>query len=302
MIQFVVISSSPETFFKRIPPEGGNDVCELLGISSSEKVSLAPYWEIFRKRGKKFREGAGNPDGWGLAVYPDGKGALVIKEDLPGATSKLSKFLSTYDLLKSKIIIGHVRKASRGAVRFSNSHPFSRELGGVQYVLAHNGTIRGSRRLSLGRFTPVGSTDSERLFCSLLDHIDKDGIRSWSEKNLFGLRDFLLTTNRRPTRDEAKPNKINLLLSDGTTLICYNDSFGRGTLHRLMIPFCETLHVGNTLSDQANGDDRIPKRSLVVLATRPLDNDPGWVAMQSGELCALRDGQLVFSSGKAGTR
>ena len=28
----------------------------------------------------------------------------------------------------------------------------------------------------------------------------------------------------------------------------------------------------------------MPKRSLTILATKPLGNDPGWVAMEPGEL------------------
>jgi predicted glutamine amidotransferase len=235
-------------------------------------------------------------NGWGIAVYLDGKGALIIKEALPGATSRLSKFLSTYDLLTSKTIIAHVRKANRGAVRFSNSHPFSRVLGGRDYAFAHNGTIHYSRMLVGGRFSPVGSTDSERLFCAISDHIDKEGIRSWSDRDLFSLREFLLTVNHRPTKDETKPNKINLLLSDGATVICYNDTFGRGTLHRLMSPCCNNNRAGGATADNVHGDEGKSARSLVILATKPLNKDPGWVAMASGELCAFRDGGMVFSS------
>lgn len=271
-------------------------MCELLGISSNEKISLAPYWQLFRKRGKKFREGVGNPDGWGIAAYPDGKGALIIKEAIPAATSKLSRFLSAYGLLTSKTIIAHVRKANRGAVRFSNSHPFSRVLGGRDYTFAHNGTVRKSRMLVGGRFSPLGSTDSERLFCSILDHLDKEGIRSWSDRELYGLRDFLLTVNRRPTKDGMKPNKINLLLSEGATLICYNDVFGKGTLHRLMIPCCDNNRAGGATAGNVHSDNGKSGTSFIILATKPLDNDPGWKAMEPGELCAFRNGAMVFSS------
>lgn len=297
----MVILSSQGTSSGRLRYEGGSEVCELLGISSSEKVSLAPYWKTFRKRGKKFREGAGNPDGWGVAAYPDGKGALIIKEDLPGATSELSKYLSTYDLLKSRIIIGHVRRANRGAVRFSNSHPFSRVLGGRDYAYAHNGTVQDSRMLVGGRFQPIGSTDSEPLFCAILDHVDKNGIRNWSDNDLFSLRELLLTVNRRPTKDPQKPSKINILLTDGQTLICYNDFFGRGTLHRLILARSGGLDAGSAGADNVQGDEEKSARSLVILATKPLNKDPGWVAMAHGELCAFRNGVMVFSGSAEST-
>jgi predicted glutamine amidotransferase len=35
-------------------------------------------------------------------------------------------------------------------------------------VFAHNGTVRSARDLPLGRFRPIGSTDSEHAFCAML--------------------------------------------------------------------------------------------------------------------------------------
>src|SRR5271157_1711917 len=106
-------------------------MCELLGISCSVRVRLGRYFKTFRRRGEDLPEGLGNPDGWGIALYPDGKAVQVIKEAIPAASSKLSEFLSTYEHLCSKIFVAHVRKASPGlAVTFSNSHPFCREVRG----------------------------------------------------------------------------------------------------------------------------------------------------------------------------
>ncbi|NBO19027.1 MAG: hypothetical protein EBV03_07355, partial [Proteobacteria bacterium] len=41
--------------------------------------------------------------------------------------------------------------------------PFVRELWGRHFAFAHNGTLRGVKKRPLGRFRPIGSTDSTKL-------------------------------------------------------------------------------------------------------------------------------------------
>ena len=272
-------------------------MCELLGISSSTKVRPGRNFKTFRLRGEELPEGEGNPDGWGIALYPDGKAVQVIKEAIPAASSKLSEFLSTYEHLCSKIFIVHIRKASRGVVTYSNSHPFSRAVNGRDYIFAHNGTVRGFRRFPLGRHKPVGDTDSEHLFCYLLNFIGQRGIRGWTEEDLIEFWKFLIAINRWPTKD--KPNKLNLLLSDGVTLLAYTDFYGNGSLYRLILRVHgEVLSYGRKLSACSRIEEN-DEESICVLATRPVSGDKLWVSMEPGELCAIRNGVQVFSSVKA---
>ena len=273
-------------------------MCELLGISCSTKVRPGRYFKTFRLRGQELPEGEGNPDGWGIALYPDGKAVQVIKEHIPAASSKLSEFLSTYEHLCSKIFVAHVRKASRGVVTYSNSHPFCREVGGKDYVFAHNGTVRNVRRLSLGRHKPVGGTDSEHIFCYILSFIEQRGISGWTEEDLFEFWKFLISINRRPTKDQTKPNKLNILLSDGVTLLAYTDFYGNGSLYRLILRVHgEVLSGGRKLSACPQIEDN-EEESIGILATRPVSGDKLWVSMEPGELCAIRNGVQVFSTGK----
>ncbi len=270
-------------------------MCELLGISCSVKVRPGRYFKTFRRRGEELPEGEGNPDGWGIALYPDGRAVQVIKEHIPAASSKLSEFLSTYEHFCSKIFIAHVRKASRGFVTYSNTHPFSREAGGRDYAFAHNGTIRSIGRFSLGRHKPVGSTDSEYLFCHILNFIEQKGIGGWAEDDLFEFWKFLVAINRWPTKDE--PNKLNLLLTDGVTLLAYTDFFGLGGLHQLMLRVNgDAISGGRKLSACSQLKDN-GEESIGVIATKPVSGDKLWVSMDPGELCAFRNGVQVFSSG-----
>jgi glutamine amidotransferase len=271
-----------------------------LGISSSTKARPSPYFKVFRQRGQELSEGERNPDGWGIALYPDGKAVQVIKEPIPAASSKLSEFLSTYEHLCSKIFIAHVRKASRGIVTYSNTHPFSREVMGCEYAFAHNGTIRSIRKFQLGRHRQVGSTDSEYLFCHILNFIEQRNIGGWTEDDLFEFWKFVVAINRWPTKDQ--PNKLNLLLSDGETLIAYTDFYGRGTLYQLMLRVNGEVHSDEIDTSECPELKDGTAKSIGIVATNPVSHDKLWVSMGPGELCAFRNGVQVFSTGKAAAR
>ena len=275
-------------------------MCELLGISSSVKVRAGRYFNAFRRRGDEFLEGGGHPHGWGIALYPDGKGVMLIKEPIPAASSQLAGFLSKYEMLCSRIFVAHIRKATKGVVTFSNSHPFSREAFGRDYVFAHNGTIRRFGKSPRGRHAPIGDTDSERLFCYLLNFIRQRRTIEWNDDAFVELWRFLISINRLTgSKAPKRPNKMNILLSDGETLLAYTDLYARGTLHRLLLQEeGDVPSDGNNPSDCHRFKDGTAK-SVAVIATTPLPHNKTWEPMEPGELCALREGQVVFSNGSA---
>jgi len=283
---------------QKTSPLGENAMCELLGISCGAMVRPVRYFKSFRLRGQELPEGQGNPDGWGIALYPDGKAVQVFKEAVPAVSSKLSEFLATYEQLCSKIFLAHLRKASGAVVAYSNTHPFSREVAGREYAFAHNGTIHNIRRFSTGRHKPVGNTDSEHLFCHILNFIEERNICGWTEEDLFEFRNSLISINRSTGKDQTKPNKLNMLLSDGETLIGYTDFYGMGTLYQLMLRVHINVLSGGNSPPCFLLDDN-DERFMGVVATRPVNHDKRWVSMEPGELCALRDGVLVFTTRKA---
>ncbi|MEO5694533.1 MAG: class II glutamine amidotransferase, partial [Usitatibacter sp.] len=90
----------------------------------------------------------------------------------PGAAgdSALVRYLELHGP-STHLAISHIRHATRGAVRFSNTQPFMRELGGRMHVFAHNGDlpgIEGSAVLAPGPYRQLGQTDSEAAFCALM--------------------------------------------------------------------------------------------------------------------------------------
>lgn len=120
-------------------------------------------FRTFRHRGEH------NADGWVFACYSD-KAAQIIKEPENSANSYMSEFINKSYKIKSKIYISHVRLASAGSKSFSNTHPFSRELFGKEYIFAHNGTLHNFD-LSYTHYKPIGQTDSEQAFCYIIEKI-----------------------------------------------------------------------------------------------------------------------------------
>ena len=108
-------------------------------------------------------------DGWGIAFY-EGRGCRTFHDPKPSAESEIARLVQRY-AIKSLIVISHIRRANRGRICLENTHPFSRELWGRNWVFAHNGQLRGVKRLALDHYRPIGTTDSEHAFCWLLGRI-----------------------------------------------------------------------------------------------------------------------------------
>jgi glutamine amidotransferase len=145
-------------------------MCELLGLNFARPVAADFTLSAFSLRDEE------NADGWGLAWYAD-RSLNVVKEPLSWRKSRYASFLESYNGLLSHMYIGHVRHATVGGEpKHADTHPFQAELGGRNYCFAHNGTVRGAlETLPLGRFHPIGQTDSEHVFCSILSEIAERG-------------------------------------------------------------------------------------------------------------------------------
>lgn len=257
-------------------------MCELMGLSFERPLAADLSIRAFGARGEE------NADGWGLAWYPD-RAAAIVKEPIKWGESPIARFLEGYPALRSTIYLAHVRHGTTGgAPHYANTHPFSRERGGRDYCFAHNGTIAGPlRELPTGHYRPLGGTDSEQIFCHLLDQFDRRGGHLEDESCWRMLHDLAADLNRW--------GSLNFLLSDGVRLFCYHDvGAWKGLSFRLVT-------LGGR-GDQHIGDQtlelnlRVPNSNRgVVVATRALDTG-GWEGFVPGELVVLEAGRVMFSS------
>src|SRR5690606_3809710 len=60
-----------------------------------------------------------------------------------------------------------------GDTRLENTHPFVRELWGDYWSFAHNGDLVNFSPKLDGRYRPVGTTDSEKAFCYILQELTR---------------------------------------------------------------------------------------------------------------------------------
>ena len=162
-----------------------------------------PFLILYTYRGFKCR--GGNTDihahGWGLAIY-EGRGVRAFHDPLPCCASPLADMVQAYPI-KTLNMMAHIRYATQGSVSLENVHPFQREMWGIQWTFAHNGEVpkfsqnpqecdsnatrdmpmlgrcnesRPSNRILLSSYKasklvyhPVGDTDSEAVFCAMLN-------------------------------------------------------------------------------------------------------------------------------------
>ena len=241
-------------------------MCELLGMSARHPTDVNHSLALLRPRGGELGP---HTDGWGVAFY-EGRAAQIFKEPVPAAESRCLAFIADYDF-RSTIVIGHIRKANPTQIgrASANTHPFSRELGGRSWVFAHNGKLPGvqdDQSFTLGRFRPIGETDSEHAFCFLLDRVAAAG-----DGRLLGPRE-LGAVLRAPVEALSRLGELNFLMSDGAHLV----AFANAKLHSVL-----RICVERECSQQ-----------VVVLATTPL-TDEVWSPLASEQLHVFEAGEEV---------
>ena len=255
-------------------------MCELFGMSFNLPINPKISFKGFKQRGKD------NPDGWGIAYYTNQK-ALIKKEPKNALLSDFFKEEKNLENIISKIIIGHVRKKSRGEPSYNNTHPFKRDLDGKEYLFAHNGTV-DCNNFGLSVFKPIGKTDSEYIFCHLLDSIQKQKIINWSENEFEWLRQKFNQIN--------KSGKLNCLMSNGEYLFCYHDIEGYNGLCFVQrkAPF-QLIKLEDLDWKIDLKEEKTTSQTGYIIATKRL-TDEKWIEFKEGELIIFKNGKMIYSS------
>jgi glutamine amidotransferase len=256
-------------------------MCALMGLAFAQPVTAGFSIREFAAQGED------NADGWGLAWYPDQVSVSVVKEPVSWRHSHHTQFLESYHHLQSRIFLAHVRHRTTGAEpTHADTHPFVRELNGREYCFAHNGTVDRTG-LSLGRFRPVGGTDSEHLFCHLLEELARAGLDLAEESAMPWLH--------QKFRDWNKRGQVNCLLTDGRRLIVYHDHAGwKGLVFCRVTILGQGVHHFEDPTVAIDVEGEAYNRGYVI-ATAPLSGK-GWQSVTPGELLAFENGRIRFSS------
>ncbi len=183
-------------------------MCELLGMSANVPTDI-----VFSFTGLMQRGGRTGPhkDGWGIAFY-EGRGLRLFQDPVASCESEVAKMVQHY-LIKSEVVIGHIRHANVGRVTLANTHPFMRELWGQYWCFAHNGQLSDFEP-SGSFYRAVGETDSEAAFCDLLNRIRSDFPERVEAE-------ALLPTLLAACRHYRSKGVFNCLLSNGEWLFSF---------------------------------------------------------------------------------
>lgn len=253
-------------------------MCQLFAINSNVPTAVTFSLTGLAARGGRTDEHA---DGWGVAFHTEG-GSRIFRDDQPASESALAAFLCR-EPIRATSVIAHIRKATLGAVQLSNCHPFQANWSGRTWSFAHNGTLKDYAPELPPDLQPVGTTDSERAFGSLMLML----------RQRFGLTGQACWRHIAPALqqwadDVAAHGPFNFVLTDGQALYAYCST----QLHLLQRqhPFTRVRLCDEELSLDLS-EDNAPGDLMTLVATKPLTLGEPWVALQSGELAVLVQGR-----------
>lgn len=241
-------------------------MCRLLGIAANQTVhltfSLLDAPNALRKQTPK------NPHGWGIAAHNKDWNVWKNSDD----AGKSDEFQRRSHDAHGDIIISHIRQATVGLKTPANSHPF--RFG--NWILAHNGTVRGAQQLSIGKFAPLGDTDSERILCAILNEIQTASGRV-DRVSLKTISESLSRVMQKCVRLDPKC-KVNLLFSDGRRLFVFRHGH----------PLFWLIRAGGSSSMQSRTlkmleEAKVKRERALLVATEKL-TDEAWQPVEPDRL------------------
>jgi transglutaminase-like putative cysteine protease/predicted glutamine amidotransferase len=231
------------------------------------------------------------PDGWGIGYYPGGEpSASVLKEPAPPQGSIRGELVKAWEHLESSIFLLHIRNATWGSITDANTQPFSRSYGGRDWLIGHSGSLEHRLEpLQDPPFEPVGSTDTELVFCKLLAWISSQGARSLGDVDLEKLHAWLDDMNQH--------GSLTIVLTDGHDLLAYADKYDVGHLHlwRVVPPY-ERLVFGDGDLEVDLTQRGAKSRKGVIMCSDPLESltkvAAAWTKLAPGALVVVRQGAI----------
>lgn len=249
-------------------------MCRLFGMTGGRERVTATFW-LLQAPDSLAEQSHREPDGTGLGSYTEDGRPVVSKQPLAAFEDR--EFACEAREVHSRTFVAHIRYASNGAVAMQNTHPFEQQ----GRLFAHNGVIGDVNRLDseLGEDLSLvqGDTDSERYFALITREAARTGDLGQA-----------ITRAARLIAENLPVFAINCVL------ITESD------LYALRYPDTHELHLLERRAGGPSGDEHLEhegdpletrvhsanlaEHPAVVVASEPMDSDPGWRALASGQL------------------
>ena len=275
--------------------------CQLLGMNCATPTDFTFSWKGFARRG-------GDTDvhchGWGITFY-EGRGIRAFHDPSPACSSPIAELVSNHPM-RTYNMMAHIRYATQGSVCLENVHPFHREMWGIQWTFCHNGDVplfktdpgelpwigdvHGDQT-----YYPVGDTDSEKIFCAILNSLK---VKFPTLPSLPVLHEYLRELLQEIVDSDQEGTILNFLLGCGQyTQFAYSWPGSRpgsnvwNGLHYVVreFPFKRTAlcdcDYAVDFSELAEDDSRV-----ALIATKPLTLNEEWVEFERGQLILFDDG------------
>ena len=249
-------------------------MCRLFGMTGGEEAVSASFWLLEAPESLSVQSRR-EPDGSGLGVFGADGEPVVHKR--PIAAYEDRGFAEEARDVTSTTFIAHIRYASTGAAELQNTHPFEQH----GRLFAHNGVVEGLDRLDreLGEYRGlvVGDTDSERVFALITKHIDAAG----------GDVSGGLVAACQWVAAHLPIYALNVVLTtpDGVWALRYPQTHPLFVLERRAGGHWGDRHLEIAAAGRVRvRSTGLADRPAVVVASEPMDEDPGWRLLSPGEL------------------
>jgi predicted glutamine amidotransferase len=189
-------------------------MCDLFALSATKDYSAPEILPLFALRAKK------NMDGWGIgffrkrhAIVEKSAGQIYYSGHLHDSFQRLAR------IVKSRMIICHIRLRTSGLVDECHAHPFVLTFGGHNWIFAHNGkapAIESYR--SRGTAIEDAVSDSARAFEYLRDHLEDHHRHTTKPDMIF---ETLLSSTAQMI--DQYPGNYNFFLTNGHLLFAFTN-------------------------------------------------------------------------------
>ena len=247
-------------------------MCRLFALHAGRRDVGAEFW-LLEAPASLATQSEVNADGFGIAALTADDGLMLVRNPVQAATDRAYRGVARQ--AEACQFLVHLRYADTGGVSLSNTHPFLQD----GRVFAHNGVVgdldRLEHRLGEHRAMVSGDTDSERAFALLTLCIRDAGgdvragiaaaVRELAEGyELYSINFVLGEVGHLWAFRYPEHNPLLLLerAGDGQDELVERDAHG-------------------TLSMRAERPGQAP---MVLIASEPMDADPGWADVGVGEL------------------